>query len=100
MNTLKKLSIAVAAVAGLGALTLTGTLPASAQAPYPGPPMAGMRHHGERHPELIRALRNLRQTEFDLRHSAHDFGGHRLKAADLCHRAQQEILLALQSDRN
>ena len=53
----------------------------------------------ERHPELRRSLRTLERVETQLRKSARDFGGHREKAADLCHQAEQEIQLALQSDR-
>ena len=101
MNTSKKITTAVAALAGLGAVAFGTTLtqPAAAQAPFP-PAFAGRPHGGERHPELRRALATLRRTETDLRRSARDFGGHREKAADLCHQAQIEIQQALQYDKN
>ena len=98
MNTLQKHIAAFAALAVLGASTLGVAAPASAQAPFPG--LGYGQPHGERHPELRRALATLRRTESDLRHANRDFGGHRQKAADLCHAAQNQILLALQSDRN
>ena len=101
MNTSKKLTAALAAVIGLGAATVSLAPPASAQVP-PQPPIVGGQPHrgGERHPELRRALRTLQRTEADLRRSANDFGGHKEKAADLCRQAQEQIQLALQSDRN
>ncbi len=94
MNTSYKLTAALAALAFLSASALSFAPTASAQIP-PAPPIAG-----ERHPELRRALRTLQRTETDLRRVNRDFGGHRQKAADLCHQAQQELQLALQSDRN
>lgn len=100
MHTIQKLTLALAALAVLGASTLRITPPASAQILPPAPPIAGQRHGGERHPELRRALRTLARTEADLRHANRDFGGHREKAADLCRQAQDQIQLALQSDRN
>lgn len=101
MNTSKKLSAALAALTGFGAFTLSLAPAASAQVPPQPPTVGGQQHRGgERHPELRRALRALGRTEADLRHSANDFGGHKEKAADLCHDAQVQIQLALQSDRN
>ena len=100
MNTSKKLTAALAALAGLGAAAFSLVPAASAQVP-PLPPTVGGQHRGgERHPELRRALRTLGRTEADLRHSANDFGGHKEKAADLCRQAQEQIQLALQSDRS
>ena len=101
MNTNKKIVAGLAAIVGLGAVTFSTVSPATAQAP--APPVfrqPGQHRGGERHPELRRALRSLERTETDLRRSSRDFSGHREKAADLCHQAQQEIQLALQSDRN
>lgn len=101
MSTSKKITAAVAAFAGLGAVAFGTTLtqPAIAQGPPP-PPFMGRPHRGERHPELRRALRTLERTETDLHRSARDFGGHRLKAAELCHQAQIEIQQAIQYDKN
>ena len=98
MKTSKKIVAGLAVIVGLSALTLGNPIPATAQGTTV-PPIAGQRG-GERHPELRRALRTLERTETDLRRSARDFGGHREKAADLCHQAQQEIQLALQYDKN
>ncbi len=90
MTTPKTLLLASTALAVLGASTAVFAPSASAQVPPP-PAANGPRRGGERHPELRRALRSLERTEYDLRHAAHDFGGHRQKAADLCRQAQQEI---------
>lgn len=101
MNTNKKIAAGFAAIVALGAVTFSIVSPAAAQAP--APPVfrqPGQHRGGERHPELRRALRSLERTEAELRHSARDFSGHREKAADLCHQAQQEIQLALQSDKS
>ena len=98
MNASKKIAAGLTALVGLGAVALGNPIAASAQGTVIVP-VAGA-HRGERHPELRRALRTLERTETDLRRSARDFGGHRAKAADLCHQAQQEIQLALQYDKN
>ena len=94
----KKLVAGVAAVVGLGFGGLT--MQSIAQSPTVQPGRGMHRGGGERHPELRRALASLVRTENQLRHSARDFGGHREKAADLCHQAQLEIQQALQSDKN
>jgi len=93
MNTSRKIAATLAAVAGLG--LAAASLPSAAQAQTPPP-----RRGGERHPELRRALRTLERTETDLRRADRDFGGHREKAADLCHQAEGEIQQALRSDKN
>ena len=84
-----------AALAALGTMTLTAAPPASAQVP----PFGFGRPHPERHPEIYRALRTLQQTESDLRHANNDFGGHKLRAADLCLQAENQLRLALRYDR-
>ena len=91
-----KIAATLAIAAGLGAAGFA--LPQSASAQVPPPPFG--RPHQERHPELRRALASLARTESDLRHADRDFGGHRLKAADLCHQAQMEIRKAIQFDRS
>jgi hypothetical protein len=98
MNGNKKIAALLAAVIGLG-VTACGASAVSAQVSVP--PMIRA-HVGvkERHPELRRALRTLERTEAQLRASARDFGGHREKAADLCHQAEQEVQLALQYDNH
>ena len=98
--TFSKLTLC--AVAALGTLTMTAVLPASAQVPPPGfggRPYGFGGPHGERHPEIYHALRTLQQTERDLRHANDDFGGHKLKAAELCLQAENQLRLALRYDR-
>ncbi len=103
MTTSKNAAAVLAAIVGFGSVALSGAAiqPASAQVPGTFRPHAGQtgRRTGEKHPELRRALRSLERTEAQLRHSARDFGGHREKAADLCHQAEQEIQQALQTDK-
>lgn len=97
---IKKFAAGAAAIVGIGAASfgLSAIHPTAAQA-RPLGINAGVRAHNERHPELARALRNLEQTEANLRNAAHDFGGHRAKAADLCHQAELEVKLAMQYDK-
>jgi len=92
MNTSRKIAATLAAVTGLG--LAAAALPISTQAQTPPP-----RRSGERHPELRRTLRMLERTEADLRRANRDFGGHREKAADLCHQAEGQIQQALRSDK-
>lgn len=101
MKTIKTVAAAFAALLSLGAVAagFAFSTPAQAQTP-PAPPMTRPHRGGERHPELRRALASLERTETLLRRSARDFDGHRAKAADLCHQAQEEIKLALQADKN
>jgi len=97
----KKIVAGITAFVGLGAVALGSLSTASAQAPAsPVFRQPGQHRGGERHPELRRALRSLERTEYDLRHSASDFDGHKAKAADLCRDAEHQVQLALQSDRN
>lgn len=97
----KKIAVGLAALVGIGAAAfgIEALQPATAQAPPPVPPITRP-HSGEKHPELRRALRALERTETDLRRASRDFGGHREKAADLCHQAEQEVQLALQNDKS
>lgn len=112
MNT-KKVAAGLAAVVGIGAAAF-GALalkPASAQLPPPRPLPPVQRHRGdgdhdrddrrrgERHPEIQRALTNLRQAQNNLQHAAHDFGGHRERALDLVQQAISQCNQALQADR-
>lgn len=101
MNTSRKFTLALAALAVLGASTLSLASLTSAQVPPPFPPASRtFRPHQERHPEIARALGNLARTEADLRRAGNDFGGHKLRAAELCRQAQIQLRLALQYDRN
>ena len=98
MNTAQKITATLAITASLGAVGFA--LPQSSHAQAPLAPAVVRQMRAERHPELRRALATLVRTETELRKSARDFGGHREKAADLCHQAQGEIKLALQYDKS
>jgi hypothetical protein len=53
----------------------------------------------ERHPEIHRAQRLLGDAKNALEHAAHDYAGHRVKAIEHINEAQDELRLALESDR-
>ncbi|MGA9853709.1 MAG: hypothetical protein WBR29_00330 [Gammaproteobacteria bacterium] len=54
-----------------------------------------------RHPEMHAAMQNLQAAEQSLQKASHDYGGHREKAMQLIHDAQEEIKagLAFAKDR-
>jgi hypothetical protein len=93
------------AAAGLVSLLVTTaplivraqTNPSADTIPQPGPKA---KHHKERHPELMKAMRALERAKGDLMHADRDFGGHRSKAAELTDQAIQEIHAALEYDKN
>jgi hypothetical protein len=45
----------------------------------------------ERHPKIREAIRAIRGAQDDLRHAAHDFGGHREDALRDCDRAAEQL---------
>jgi hypothetical protein len=47
------------------------------------------------HPEMHAAMRSLESAEQALQHASHDYGGHREKAMQLIHAAQDEIKAGL-----
>jgi len=101
MYTSKKLTAAAAVLISLGTIALSAATAIPAAAQGPAAPFAGERgQNRERHPELRRALASLERTETQLRKSNRDFGGHREKAAALCHQAEQEIQQALQEEKH
>ncbi len=53
----------------------------------------------ERHPEINRAERALRNAKTDLEHAAHDFGGHRVAAIQFIDQALHELQEAKQFDK-
>ncbi len=88
----------ILAVVGLVAIIGTGaTFHVFAQTPTPAP------GHGkgkmEKHPELIKALRQLNGAKMSLQMAARDFDGHREKAVDLTNQAIKEVEAALASDK-
>jgi hypothetical protein len=57
------------------------------------------RERNERHPEIRKAIEQLKRAQEDMRHAAHDFGGHREAALHACDEAINQLQLALQYDR-
>lgn len=56
--------------------------------------------HRERHPEMMRALRELRAAKRDLEQAAHDFNGHRAAALNHTNEAISEVEAGLKSDQH
>lgn len=54
----------------------------------------------ERHPKIKAAIRALNAAKADLNHAAHDFGGHREDALAAIDKAQEQLNLCLQNDKN
>ncbi len=54
----------------------------------------------EKHPEIMKAIRNLEQAKAALEHADRDFGGHRAKALDATKAAIAECREALKFDKN
>ena len=99
MNT-KRLALGgLATILALGA-----TFGVSAQTPTPAAPGGARRMGGragrERHPEMMAALKALRNARERLNRSAHDFDGHRVKAVEHTEAAIHEVELALASDKH
>ena len=57
----------------------------------------GDRH--EKHPEIMRAIKNLEQAKANLQHADRDFGGHRTKAVQATEIAISECREALKFDK-
>src|SRR5262249_4294686 len=64
------------------------------------PPARHAKHHKERHPEMMKAMRALERAKGSLAHADHDFGGHRAKAAELTDAAIKESHEALEYDKD
>ncbi|MHB2017924.1 MAG: hypothetical protein ACYCW6_13320 [Candidatus Xenobia bacterium] len=54
--------------------------------------------HAERHPEIHRAIMHLNEAKKNLQLGAHDFGGHRAAAQNLCDQAIAQCQQALAAD--
>jgi hypothetical protein len=54
----------------------------------------------ERHPKIRAAIRALDAAKADLNKAAHDFGGHRVDALAAIDKAQEQLNLCLQYDKN
>lgn len=95
----------VLAVGGLAAILASATAyGVYAQERQPSAPAFdtvafAQRRGRERHPEMMRALRELEQARADLKKAATDFGGHRVKALDHTNAAIDEVHDALNYDK-
>ena len=81
----KTLAPIILALLILGSIWTVG--PASAQ-PMP-----------EKHPQIHKAEKLLREAKHHLEDAAHDFGGHRVKAIEAIDHALEELRLALEFDK-
>jgi hypothetical protein len=88
----------------LGVFVLTA--PVFAQPAPPGEPPAepvaaavkSTRH--EKHPEIHKAMRELRLAKTHLESAAHDYGGHRVKALAAINEALEQLKAALDFDKS
>lgn len=87
------------------AVTMSSITLAANPAP-PAPPQGGMgqgkmeKNEGrERHPEIRKAIEQLRRAKADLQRANHDFGGHREAALQACDNAIQQLQQALNYDK-
>ena len=53
----------------------------------------------EHHPEIRKAIEQLKRAKADLQHASHDFGGHRDAALKACDEAIEQLQQALNYDR-
>jgi hypothetical protein len=77
-----------------------------AAVPQPAAPQAGMgqgkmggKEGHERHPEIRKAIAQLKRAKADLQAASHDFGGHREAALKACDDAIAQLQQALQYDK-
>lgn len=89
-----------ALLSGLLALPAFSQAPAPVNPPGNYQPAPGQHEHRERHPEIRRAMKHLRQTKMNLEKGAHDFGGHRAHALQLVDQAIQQLQQAMQDDKH
>jgi len=87
----------IASIALVLGVAGTGGVNAHLRPAHRGAPVAAQR---ERHPEMMRALQSLQQAKNELQHSAHDFGGHRVKAIQETDEAIREVREALRFDKH
>lgn len=93
----------VSAVALFLVLSLSSVTFAAAPA---APQQNGMDHDKmerkegrERHPEIRKAIAQLKRAKADLQAASHDFGGHRDSALKACDEAIEQLQQALQYDK-
>ena len=92
----KPVAVALLGV-GLG-LGAWGTLEAALDRDAPQPLAPTTQPGGEKHPEMHRALRALRNARKDLDLAAHDYAGHRVAALKAVDDAIKEIEDGLKSE--
>ncbi len=89
--------IASQSVAQGGPVGGNGQVKSGGKGPKTG---GGKGDHREKHPEIMKAIRNLEQAKNDLQHADRDFGGHRTKAVQATELAIAECREALKFDKN
>ena len=93
------MSAALFATLSLSSVTLAAGAPPAAPSPSPTPAPVQGRERNERHPEIRKAIEQLKRAQEDMRHAAHDFGGHREAALKACDEAIEQLQQALQYDK-
>jgi hypothetical protein len=92
-----RILVVVGLVALLGSSVTFGT-------PAQGGVLGAKKHqdhdHDRRHPELVKAIRQLREVRASLAAAAHDYGGHRTKAVEITDRAIREVQAAMDYDKH
>ncbi len=91
-------------IACTGLIALFGTtsfIGVFAQGTVPVTPPVGRPGHAkrERHPEIMKAIRELENAARTMRAANHDFAGHREAALDHTTKAIEELRMALKADR-
>jgi hypothetical protein len=82
-------------MAVVGALMLVGAGPLGKSG---GTSTTGPASRPERHPEIRKALRDLRAAKMSLTEAKHDYEGHRVLALEATEKAIHECEAALKSD--
>ncbi len=102
MSTRARTALAASFLTAATLAASAATSAAAAQQPIPGVGgvVAPMRRgHGERHPEIRKAIRSLERARGALQNAAQDFGGHRADALAATDNAIRQLQLALQYDK-
>ncbi len=87
-NALVAASFALALIPAL-ASAQTSVAPVGPATVTPGAPVAGQ--HGDRHPEIKKAIRHLEEAKQALQSAAHDYSGHRDDAIRLIDQAEAQL---------
>ena len=87
---MNRITLAIGALCAMFVVGATGVAQAQGRTM-----VAGYQRH-DRHPEIMKAIRNLQRTRDNLAAAAHDYGGHRTAAVHHVDEALAELRLALQ----